>query len=129
MKAPSTIGPLHATGSSMLQTSVEKVAGRMSHKVEDSLAIEEPLEIQLTYGTAIARQTRSISVTMRTPGNDFDLAAGFLMTEGVIQDANDVEQIAYAGDYFNEGVSLLVPWMRSRSAPNRTLCVWIWQRT
>ena len=103
MKAPSTIGPLHATGSSMLQTSVEKVAGRMSHKVEDSLAIEEPLEIQLTYGTAIARQTRSISVTMRTPGNDFDLAAGFLMTEGVIQDTNDVQQITYAGDSFNEG--------------------------
>ncbi|MGA3134230.1 MAG: formate dehydrogenase accessory sulfurtransferase FdhD, partial [Terracidiphilus sp.] len=71
------------------------------------LAIEEPLEIQLTYGTAIARQTRSISVTMRTPGNDFDLAAGFLMTEGVIQDANDVQQITYAGDSFNEGAESL----------------------
>jgi FdhD protein len=41
---------------------------------------------------------------MRTPGNDFDLAAGFLMTEGVIQDANDVEQIAYSGDSLGEGV-------------------------
>jgi FdhD protein len=69
----------------------------------DSLAIEEPLEIQLTFGPSNARQTRSISVTMRTPGNDFDLAAGFLMTEGVIQDANDIEQIAYAGDSFGEG--------------------------
>jgi FdhD protein len=39
---------------------------------------------------------------MRTPGNDFDLAAGFLMTEGVIRDANDIEQITYAGDSFSE---------------------------
>jgi FdhD protein len=86
----------------MLQTTVEKVMGQISHQVQDSLAIEEPLEIQLTYGPSNARQTRSISVTMRTPGNDFDLAVGFLMTEGVIGDANDVEQIAYAGDSFNE---------------------------
>jgi FdhD protein len=67
----------------------------------DSLAIEEPLEIQLTYGPSNSRQTKSISVTMRTPGDDFDLAAGFLMTEGVIQDDNDIEQIAYAGHTFS----------------------------
>jgi FdhD protein len=103
MKAPSSIGPLHTADGFMLQTVVERVTGQISHKVEDSLALEEPLEIQLTYGPSNARQTRSISVTMRTPGHDFDLAAGFLMTEGVIQDANDVEQIAHAGGSFNEG--------------------------
>jgi FdhD protein len=81
----------------MLQTAVLKVAGLASQQVSDSLAIEEPLEIQLTYGPSNSRQTRSISVTMRTPGDDFDLAAGFLMTEGVIRDANDIEQIAFAG--------------------------------
>jgi FdhD protein len=91
----------------MLQTTVERVTGDKSRPVEDNLAIEEPLEIQLTYGPSNSRQTRSISVTMRTPGNDFDLAAGFLMTEGVIQDANDIEQIAYAGDSFNEGTESL----------------------
>ena len=103
MKTPSSNGTLHTTDESMLQTTVERVTGQISHQVRDSLAVEEPLEIQLTYGPSNARQTRSISVTMRTPGNDFDLAAGFLMTEGVIQDANDVEQIVYAGDSFNEG--------------------------
>jgi len=103
MTTLSSIGPLNATDDSMLQTTVEKVAGQISHQVMDSLAIEEPLEIQLTYGPTNARQTRSISVTMRTPGNDFDLAAGFLMTEGVIRDANDVEQIAFAGDSSSEG--------------------------
>jgi FdhD protein len=91
----------------MLQTTVERVTGDKSRPVEDNLAIEEPLEIQLTYGPSNSRQTRSISVTMRTPGNDFDLAAGFLMTEGVIQDANDIEQIAYAGDSFNQGTESL----------------------
>jgi FdhD protein len=39
---------------------------------------------------------------MRTPGDDFDLAAGFLMTEGVIRDANDIEQITHAGQPFSE---------------------------
>ena len=98
MNFTSSIGPLHVNSGSMLRTTVERVAGHLSQPVEDCLAIEEPLEIQLAYGPAGARQTRSISVTMRTPGNDFELAAGFLMTEGVIQDANDVEQIAYAGE-------------------------------
>ena len=102
MKVPSFPGPSPTVDRSMLQATVEKVMGQIAHQVQDSLAIEEPLEIQLTYGPSNARQTRSISVTMRTPGNDFDLAVGFLMTEGVIGDANDVEQIAYAGDSFNE---------------------------
>ena len=107
MKPASLIGSPHTTDSSMLQRTVERVTGDKSRPVEDNLAIEEPLEIQLTYGPSNSRQTRSISVTMRTPGNDFDLAAGFLMTEGVIQDANDIEQIAYAGDSFNEGTESL----------------------
>jgi FdhD protein len=102
MKASSFIGPSQTVDGSMLQTTVEKVTGQISHQVQDSLAIEEPLEIQLTYGPSNARHTRSISVTMRTPGNDFDLAAGFLMTEGVVRDANDIEKITYAGDSFDE---------------------------
>lgn len=103
MKARALTGPLRMEDDSMSQTTVEKVTGRTSSTVLDSLAIEEPLEIQLNYGPPDSRVTRSISVTMRTPGNDFDLAAGFLMTEGVIRDANDIEQITYAGDPFNEG--------------------------
>ena len=102
MKAPFFTSPLHTVDSSMLQTAVVKVAGKSSRQVSDSLAIEEPLEIQLTYGPSNSRQIRSISVTMCTPGDDFDLAAGFLMTEGVIRDANDIEQIVYAGDSLSE---------------------------
>jgi FdhD protein len=102
MENSSWLETQQATGNPMLQTSVERVTGRISQPVLDHLAIEEPLEIQLTFGPSNSRQTKSISVTMRTPGSDFDLAAGFLMTEGVIHDANDIEQIAYAGHLFNE---------------------------
>ncbi len=88
------------THGSVIETSVEKITGLTSRQVQDSLAVEEPLEIQLGYGPADSRQTKSISVAMRTPGNDFELAAGFLMTEGVVHDANDIEQIAYAVHHF-----------------------------
>ena len=82
--------------SSVVETSIVKINGRTSREVQDSLAIEEPLEIQLVYGAGGARETKSISVTMRTPGNDFELAAGFLMTEGVVRDPNDIERIVPA---------------------------------
>ena len=62
----------------------------------DQLAIEEPLEIQLLFGPANHRQRKSIAVTMRTPGYDFELAAGFLLTEGIIQSGMDIQKIAYA---------------------------------
>ena len=91
-----SFAPPHSTEDSTSQTSVEKVTGQSSRQELDQLAIEEPLEIQLTYGPSNIRQSTSISITMRTPGNDFDLAAGFLMTEGVIQNAIDIDHIAYA---------------------------------
>jgi FdhD protein len=96
MNSPASIDLLRAADDTMLQRIVEKVTGCTSRQVLDSLAIEEPLEIQLTYGLPNSRQATSISVTMRTPGDDFDLAAGFLMTEGVVQNAEDIEQISYA---------------------------------
>ena len=81
----------------LLSVMAERVTGFTSQTAEETLAVEEPLEIQLGYGPAESRAVKSISVTMRTPGYDFDLAAGFLMTEGVVRDVNDIERIAYAG--------------------------------
>jgi FdhD protein len=75
----------------------QRMTGFTSQTAEETLAVEEPLEIQLGYGTAEGRAVKSISVTMRTPGYDFELAAGFLMTEGVVRDLNDIERIVYAG--------------------------------
>jgi FdhD protein len=78
------------------QVSIGKVTGLSSHHAQDTLAVEEPLEIQLAHGAPGTRSLKSISVTMRTPGHDFDLAAGFLMTEGVVRDPNDIDQIVYS---------------------------------
>jgi FdhD protein len=62
--------------------------------LQDAVAVEEPLEIQLVYGAIDDRKVKSISITMRTPGNDDELAAGFLMTEGVVRDATHITSIA-----------------------------------
>src|SRR6202142_817989 len=93
-----TPGPLLSEdGRALSSVMAERVTGFSSQTAEETLAVEEPLEIQLGYGAAESRAVKSISVTMRTPGYDFELAAGFLMTEGVVQDVNDIERIAYAG--------------------------------
>jgi FdhD protein len=86
------------TSRASVEISVEKVKGLNSFPAAETLAVEEPLEIQLAYGRSNSRAMKSISVTMRTPGDDFELAAGFLMTEGVVRDINDVEGITYAAE-------------------------------
>ena len=63
----------------------------------DLLAVEEPLEIRLAYHHAGALEQKSISITMRTPGNDFELAAGFLLTEGIIHEAADLVEVRHCG--------------------------------
>ena len=60
----------------------------------DYLATEEPLEIRLVAGGA----TETVAVTMRTPGADFELAAGFLYGEGVIAGGDDIGRISYCVD-------------------------------
>lgn len=67
-------------------------------ETEDSLSIEEPLEIRIGYGTAANRQRKAIAVTMRTPGQDFELALGFLYTEGIIFSKNDVKSIRFVAE-------------------------------
>ncbi|HEY8088115.1 MAG TPA: formate dehydrogenase accessory sulfurtransferase FdhD [Polyangiaceae bacterium] len=56
----------------------------------DALAVEEPLEVRLAWRERDALEERPIAVTMRTPGNDEDLALGFLFTEGILASGGDV---------------------------------------
>ena len=76
---------------------INKVAGGVQRAQADNVAVEEPLEIRLGYSTPQGRATRSVSITMRTPGNDRELAAGFLFTEAIIGDANDIACIETCG--------------------------------
>jgi FdhD protein len=73
------------------------VDGAAGTPKDDLLAIEEPLEIRLGYQAAERWTTRSISITMRTPGHDFELAAGFLRGEGIVRSRADIAGIHAPG--------------------------------
>ena len=77
---------------------IEQVGGDQAGPLTDAVAVEEPLEIRLGYTQPDgARIRKSISITMRTPGNDEELAAGFLFTEGIVQRRADIDSIAPCG--------------------------------
>jgi len=61
--------------------------------VDDLVAIEEPLEIRIGFRGADGRDEKSVSITMRTPGNDEELAVGFLFTEGLLGSAAEVVEV------------------------------------
>ncbi|HLW61726.1 MAG TPA: formate dehydrogenase accessory sulfurtransferase FdhD [bacterium] len=64
---------------------------------DDQLAVEEPLEIRLYPG--VGSPYVQVAVTMRTPGHDFELAAGFLYSEGIVEDAGQIDHINYCADH------------------------------
>jgi FdhD protein len=74
---------------------VTRVQGEDWVETTDRLAGEEPMEIRLRWRTTDAFETKSIAVTMRTPGDDFELAVGFLFGEGIIVGRDDFIDIAY----------------------------------
>lgn len=63
----------------------------------DTLVVEEPLEIRVAG--------RALTITMRTPGDDFDLAAGFLVSEGVLHDAGQLDSIRYCAGATDDGAN------------------------
>ncbi|MCF2500685.1 formate dehydrogenase accessory sulfurtransferase FdhD [Dyadobacter chenhuakuii] len=82
------------------QQRIRVITSSGSNDAEDDLAVEEPLEIQLSYTESGKKIKKSISVTMRTPGNDDELAVGFLFTEGIVAEKSQVK--AAASDIFDE---------------------------
>ncbi|MBZ5609326.1 MAG: formate dehydrogenase accessory sulfurtransferase FdhD [Acidobacteriia bacterium] len=70
---------------SILTVPIQKVEGASSSTLQDLLPVEEPLEIRLC--------DRTVSITMRTPGQDLELAAGFLFTEGIVEGAHQILDI------------------------------------
>ncbi len=72
---------------------VHKINSGQINQTADKVAVEEPLQIQIEYSTATGKMLKDIAVTMRTPGNDAELAAGFLFTEGIIKSNEDINEI------------------------------------
>ena len=64
--------------------------------VDDAIAVEEPLEIQVSHVSAGRRVVRPVSITMRTPGEDGELALGFLCTEGILSGLEQVQEVRIA---------------------------------
>ena len=80
-----------------LAIDVARISDGLRETRADSVAVEEPLEIRLGFSTPDGRETRSISITMRTPGNDTELATGFLFTESIIRGSADVAAVEACG--------------------------------
>lgn len=74
---------------------ITKVNNTQSFSESDILAVEEPLGIKINYTLNNNPVQKNIAVTMRTPGNDFELALGFLYTEKIISSINDVDAVKY----------------------------------
>jgi FdhD protein len=70
------------------------LAGNATSQKLDEVAVEEPLELRLLAGGT----TRTLAITMRTPGNDFELAAGFVHNEAIVRAADEIAGITYCID-------------------------------
>ena len=97
----------------------ERRPGAAAQSRTDQLAVEEPLEIRLVFGPKETRESRSLAITMRTPGDDLALAAGFLLGEGVVRDPREIEQLEHCGPVVEGRTTSNI--VKVELAPNVTL--------
>jgi len=79
--------------SGIRQWKVQRIEANEIRAFEDTIVIEEPLEIRLSYGPSERRHEMPLSITMRTPGNDLALVTGFLITEGIVHSSSDIIEV------------------------------------
>jgi len=85
-----------------LHRTVGKVSESTCCDSEDLIALEQPLEIQVAYGAPESRQWKTVAITMRTPGHDRELAAGFLVGEGILRSLDQIEAVHSRGPHYGE---------------------------
>ena len=81
-----------------IKYNVSKLKNSKLDEIKDYVSVEEPLEMRLKYKKNNIWEVESISITMRTPGNDEDLIKGFLFNERIITNINDIESIEHKGE-------------------------------
>ncbi|WP_420155883.1 formate dehydrogenase accessory sulfurtransferase FdhD [Siphonobacter sp.] len=79
--------------SSVRKIEIVKVTENERFPYTDAVSVEEPLEIRISYEDQATTITKNISVTMRTPGDDAELALGFLFTEGILSDQQQIQSV------------------------------------
>ena len=82
----------------------------------DSVAVEEPMEVRLEVPGEGGVREHPVAVTMRTPGDDFELAAGFLFTEGVVTDPHALGDVRYCRDVEPQEYNVVTARLRDPSA-------------
>lgn len=87
--------------SEKFETRIQRVSANSVLVENDTLAVEEPLEIRIGFIENGKQTHKAISITMRTPGNDFELAAGFLFTEGILTSKDQIKAIKHCGKFPN----------------------------
>lgn len=83
--------------SGVKQLDVTRLNHAGARREPDNISVEEPLQISLGWNDEAGPRTKAIAITMRTPGDDEHLAAGFLFTEAIITPVADVESIKADG--------------------------------
>jgi FdhD protein len=84
------------------ETEIQRIsANHLTGNAVDLLAVEEPLEIRLGFSENAKHTHKAVSITMRTPSNDTELAAGFLFTEGILASKNQIKSIKHCGKFPN----------------------------
>jgi len=81
-----------------IKYNVTKLRENKSEEIKDHVSVEEPLEMNLCFKNNGNWETENLSITMRTPGNDEDLIAGFLFNERIIENINQILKIKIQGD-------------------------------
>lgn len=112
-------------------TQVTRVGDAQGRHTTDLVAVEEPLQIILEYGEPHARAEAPLAMTMRTPGDDLDLVRGFVLTSGIVQDANELLGVRYCvrAKYPDNAVrvslrpGIAIPqWLLDRKMPSTSAC-------
>ena len=81
-----------------IKYNVTKLKENKTEEIKDHVSVEEPLEMNLRFKKNSNWQTENLSITMRTPGNDEDLIAGFLFNERIVENVNQIIKIEKKGD-------------------------------